>query len=416
MTDLNHVVVVGASLAGVHAAAALRREGFAGDVTVIDAQPHQPYDRPPLSKELLAGRFGPDDIALRSAADLDVTWMLGAPATGLRLRSFDGGDTGGGENGGDTGGEIICGDTAVAFDGLVIACGASARTLPGTSDLGAVQTLRTLDDAMALRGALDDGLSSLVVIGAGFIGLEVAATCRQRGVEVTVVESAAQPLSRVLGDEVGAMVARLHRDNGVDLRLGAGVDSIAAATGDAPTALLDVTLDDGSVIAAERIVVGIGVVPETGWLDGSGLVIDNGVVCDATLLAAPGVVAAGDLVRWPSRRYGSMLRVEHWDHAIASGEAAARRLLAGADAAAFDPIPWFWSDQFDTKIQLVGLVGPDVEVVGSPDDGRFVAVYGRDGVVSGVLGVNRPRHVNMMRTNVTQAAAFDDVVSEVAAL
>lgn len=393
-------MVVGASLAGVHAAVALRREGFDGEIVVADAQPHTPYDRPPLSKELLTGRFAPADIALRPAHDLDVTWRLGAPARSLELA-------------GDGGGVVTVGDDAVEFDGLVVACGASARHLPGTADIPGVGVLRTLDDALALAAAIDDGLASIVVVGAGFIGLEVAASCRSRGVGVTIVEPLPQPLGRVVGADVGAAIADVHRRHGVDVRCGVSVASVAAA-GSGGVA---VTLDDGSVLEAGRVVVGIGVQPATGWLEGSGLTLDDGVVCDETLLAAPGVVAAGDIARWPSRRYATMLRVEHWDHAVASGEAAGRRLLAGDSAEVFDPVPWFWSDQYDTKIQLVGRTGPDAVVVpGALDEDRFAVVYGADGVVSGVLGVNRPRHVAMMRPAVAEAVGFDDAVARAAAL
>jgi 3-phenylpropionate/trans-cinnamate dioxygenase ferredoxin reductase component len=402
-SPMQSIVVVGASLAGVHAAAALRREGFTGTITVVDAQRHVPYDRPPLSKDLLTGRFSPDDIALRSAVDLDVTWRLGSEAVGLELASPDAPATGGGR--------VLVADGEIAFDGLVIACGASARTLPGTAGRHDVQVLRTLDDALALRDALDAGLSSLVVVGAGFIGLEVAASCRQRDVAVTVVEPMAAPLGRILGDEVGHALAQVHRNHGVDMRLGVGVQRLDAANGDRTCVA---HLDDGTSVSAQRVVVGIGVVPNTGWLEGSGLTIDNGVVCDQTLLAAPGVVAAGDLARWPSARFGTMLRVEHWDHAVASGEAAARRLLAGTDGQIFDPVPWFWSDQYDTKVQLVGLAGADADrdvVAGSLDEDRFAVVYGRNGVVTGVLGVNRPRHVALMRARVEQGASFDDVVA-----
>lgn len=399
--SMNSIVVVGASLAGVHAAVALRGDGFSGSITVVDAQIHRPYDRPPLSKELLTGRFNPADIGLRSAVDLDVTWRLGSEAVGLELH----------DNGGGVGGRVLLADGDLAFDGLVIACGASARTLPGTADVEGVGVLRTLDDALALRSALDEGVSSVVVVGAGFIGLEVAASCRQRGVDVTLVEPMAAPLGRILGDDVGLALARVHRNHGVDVRLGVGVDRVeasAAGTG------CDVYLDDGSSLTADRVVVGIGVVPNTAWLEGSGLTIDNGVVCDETLAAAPGVVAAGDLARWPSPRFATMMRVEHWDHAVASGEAAARRLLVGPDAGAFDPVPWFWSDQYDTKVQLVGVAGADAgsEVVsGSLDEDRFAVVYGRDGWVTGVLGVNRPRHVAMMRARVEQGISFDDAVA-----
>lgn len=392
-------MVVGASLAGVHAAAGLRRMGFDGDLLIVDTQTRQPYDRPPLSKELLSGRFDVPQLGLRAADNLDATWRLGATATGVELH-----------RGG--GGTLHCGDTPLRFDGLVVASGATARTLPGTESIDGVQTLRDLTEALALRDALDGGLESLVVVGAGFIGLEVAATCRQRGVDVTVVEVGAQPLSRVLGDEVGAAVTRLHRSHGVDMRLGVGVDGIGGTAGN-----LTVALDDGSVLSTQRVVVGIGVTPSVGWLDSSGVILDDGIICDETLLAAPGVVAAGDVARWPSQRYGARLRIEHWDHAIASGEAAARRLLEGPGVGAFDPTPWFWSDQYDTKLQLVGLPGPDVHVVaGTLHDDRFAVVFGRDGIVSGVLGFNRPRHVAMMRTRVADAASTDEVVAAVEAL
>lgn len=426
------IVVVGASLAGVHAAAALRRDGFEGELVVIDAQPHEPYDRPPLSKELLVGRMSPADLTLRAAEGLSATWQRGVRATALELDAAGGG--GGvvrleGAHGDGSGGEGSGGDGSgeVGFDGLVLACGAEPRTLPGTEGLAGVGVLRTLDDAVALRTALDDGLSSLVVVGAGFIGLEVAASARQRGVDVTVIEPLDQPLGRVLGPDVGAALARIHRAHGVDLRLGVGVESVTAAGAGVGGKRTVVTLTDGSVLDAERVVVGIGVVPATGWLEGSGLTLDNGVVCDATLSAGPGVVAAGDIARWPSARAGRLVRVEHWDHAVGSGEAAARRLLGGPDVPAFDPLPWFWSDQYDTKIQLVGFPSPagataadgaalQQEVVGSLDEDRFAVVYGRDGAATAVLGVSRPRHVALLRASVSDGAPFDEVVAAARAL
>ena len=415
-------MVVGASLAGVHAAAALRRDGFDGELVVVDGQSHEPYDRPPLSKELLVGRMGPADLKLRAAEGLAATWRRGTQATALDL---DPSGVGGGVvrlDGGDADGP-----GEVAFDGLVIACGAEPRTLPGTEGLAGVGVLRTLDDALALRAALDGGLSSLVVVGAGFIGLEVAASARQRGVAVTVIEPLDQPLGRVLGPDVGAALARIHRAHGVDLRLGVGVESIVAVDGSGDGERTSVTLTDGSTLDADRVVVGIGVVPATDWLEGSGLALDNGVVCDDTLSAAPHVVAAGDIARWPSARAGRLVRVEHWDHAVGSGEAAARRLLGGPDVPAFDPVPWFWSDQYDTKIQLVGFASPaggaggdgdtiHQEVIGSLDDDRFAVVYGRNGVATAVLGVSRPRHVALLRAAVSDGAPFDEVVAAARAL
>jgi 3-phenylpropionate/trans-cinnamate dioxygenase ferredoxin reductase subunit len=392
---VERIAIVGASLAGMHAAHTLRREGFDGQLTVIDADPHTPYDRPPLSKQVLAGEWDPERITLPAALeDLDIDWRLGRAASALdvgarRLSLTDG--------------------TAVSFDGCVVATGAAPRRLPGQPELAGVHLLRTLDDCLAIRADLDAGPSRVVVIGAGFIGAEVAATCRHRGLPVTLVEVAPVPLERALGREIGQVCADLHRDHGVDVRLGTGVE---AFLGD--RRLEGVVLSDGSVVDTEVAVVGVGVTPNTAWLEGSGLRLDDGVVCDETLLAAPGVVAAGDIARWPSRRFGELLRVEHWENAVQQGEAAARRLLV-SDAAAegFDPIPWFWSDQYDRKIQLAGRSSADhaVEVVhGSLDEKRFVALYGRDGVVTGVLGFNRPRHVMQLRQLVADAVPWPEAV------
>jgi NADPH-dependent 2,4-dienoyl-CoA reductase/sulfur reductase-like enzyme len=395
LTHPASVTIVGASLAGTHAARTLRADGYEGQITLIGDEPHQPYDRPPLSKQVLAGTWDTDRIGLPAADDLeDVTWRLGRRATAFRLQErvleLDGGEE-------------------LAVDALLIATGASPRWLPGSEDLGGVHVLRTLDDCVALRRQLDAEPRRVVVVGAGFIGAEVAATCRERGLEVTVVEPLPAPLERGLGPAMGMVLADLHREHGVDLRLGTGVDGLEG--GDQ---VESVRLSDGSSVPADVVLVGIGVVPNTGWLEGSGLTIDNGIVCDATSLAAPGVTAAGDVARWESPRYGRLLRVEHWEHAIQHGEAAARRLLvADADAVPFDPVPWFWSDQYDRKIQLAGVSAPhdEVEVViGSTDERRFVALYGHEGRVTAVLGMNRPRHVMQLRTHAEHRTPFGEAV------
>jgi NADPH-dependent 2,4-dienoyl-CoA reductase/sulfur reductase-like enzyme len=391
---IGSVVVVGASLAGMHAAHTLRRDGFDGRITVIDGETHEPYDKPPLSKQVLKGDWDTDRIVLPAAKeDLDLDWRLGEHALGLDLA--------------DRFVRLGAGDR-VGFDGLVLATGAAARHLPDTAHLGGVFALRSLDDCLGLRAELDREPSRVVVIGAGFIGSEVAATCRARGLEVTILEMAPVPLERALGAEMGMVCAGLHRQHGVDLRLGVGVDGLVGTD-----RVEGVRLADGEVIAAEVVVVGIGVAPTTGWIDGSGLTIDNGVVVDETLEAAPGVVAAGDIARYPSRRFGELLRIEHWENAIQMGAAAAKRLLVTdpAEAEVYDPVPYFWSDQYDRKIQLVGRSGPDdqVEVVhGSTDEGRFVALYGRQGRVVGVLGMNRPRHVMQLKALVDEGASWDD--------
>ena len=400
---IGSVVVVGASLAGMHAAHTLRAEGFTGEITMIDADANMPYDKPPLSKQVLAGEWDAERITLPAAKeDLGLDYRLGRRAMGLdvadRFVRLDRGER-------------------VGYDGLILATGAAARWLPGAPMLEGVHVVRSLDDCLGLRDALEERPSRVVVVGAGFIGAEVAATCRGRGLEVTLLEGLATPLERALGPLVGSVMAELHRDNGVDLRLGVGVSGF-----DGVDRVEAVRLDDGTVIPAEVVVVGIGVTPNTGWLEGSGLELDDGIVTDDTLCAAPGVVAAGDIARWPSARYGERLRVEHWETAVQMGEAAAKRLLADHDGRAtevFDPVPWFWSDQYDRKIQLAGRssAGDDVEiVVGSLEERRFVALYGRAGRVVGVLGMNRPRHVMQLRGLVEAGVGWDEGRSQARAL
>jgi 3-phenylpropionate/trans-cinnamate dioxygenase ferredoxin reductase component len=257
--------------------------------------------------------------------------------------------------------------------------------------------LRSLDDCVALRAALAAGPQRVAVVGAGFIGCEVAATARGLGLDVTVIEPLPAPCIRGLGEEMGSFVADLHRDHGVDLRLGAVVEGVDGA-GRAER----LRLADGDVVDADVVVVGIGVSPVTGWLEGSGLTLDDGVVCDATCAAAPGVVAAGDVCRWDHPAYGR-IRVEHWDNAIEQGGHAARTLLAhlaGAPGEPFAPVPWFWSDQYDRKLQLAGRAPADatVDIVeGSLEERRFLATYTSGGEVVAVLGVNMPAKVMRWR-------------------
>ena len=389
---LRAVTIVGASLAGLNAAEALRRDGFDGPVTLIGAESRLPYDRPPLSKQVLAGDWEPERAALTDSEELasdEIEARLGLRATALDLDAREL--------------TLHTGET-VAFDGLVIATGARCRTMPGTEGLGGVHVLRSLDDCLALRGDLEAVPQRVVVVGAGFIGAEVAATARGRGLEVTVVEALPNPLSRVLGDEMGRVCAEVHRDHGVDLRTGVGVDRI-----EGDRRVERVTLTDGSIIDADVVVVGIGVVPNTEWLDGSGLQVGDGVLCDASCLAAERVTAAGDVARWPNQLFGETMRVEHWDNAAAQGAHAARRLL-NPETGPFRPVPWFWSDQYDRKIQLAGRVRPDDEVRvvnGSVEERRFAAIYGRAGRIVGVLGFNRPRHVMRYRALIEQGASFD---------
>ena len=393
--------IVGASLAGIRAAEALRREGFSGTVALIGDEAHRPYDRPPLSKQLLSGAWEPDRIGLTKPekfAELDLDLRLSTRATGFDLASRVLTTTG------------PAGEHRETVDGLLIATGARCRTLPGTEGMAGVHVLRGLDDALALRADFERGPKRVVVVGAGFIGAEVAATARGREIPVTMIEALPTPLGRILGEQMGSVIADVHREHGVDLRTGVGVDSING--GDA---VESVTLSDGTIIDADVVVIGIGVIPNSDWLEGSGLQIDNGVVCDATMLAAPGVTAAGDVARWPNYCFDEVMRVEHWDNAIEQGIHAAKRLLV-EDAAAepFTPVPWFWSDQYDRKIQLAGRVraGDDIEIAtGSLEERRFAALYGRAGKLVGVLGFNRPRHVMHYKTMIQDGVSFADALA-----
>jgi 3-phenylpropionate/trans-cinnamate dioxygenase ferredoxin reductase subunit len=392
----DRVVVVGASLAGLRAVEELRRLAYDGEIVVVGAEDHAPYDRPPLSKDLLAGETSVDEIGLRRQPieDLGAEWELGR--TGV---SFD------------------VGDRAVTLDdgrvlaggrGVVLATGASPRTLPGTPDLAGIHVLRTLDDCLAIRDDLDRSPQRVVVVGAGFIGAEVAATCRGRHLDVTVLEALPSPMVRGLGAAMGDVLAGMHRDHGVDLRTSTGVEGF-----DGHERVERIRLADGSTIDADVVVVGVGVVPNTDWLTDSGLTVDNGVVCDETLLAAPGIVAAGDVCRWPNPLFGgAAMRLEHWTNAAEQGVAAGARLLAD-DPAPYAPVPFVWSDQYETKIQVVGHVRGDDEIVvvdGSTDELRFVAAVGRAGRLVGAIGFSRPRVVMQYRRMIAEGASWDDVL------
>ncbi len=403
MTASARIVVVGASLAGLRAAETLRSDGFGGEVVVIGAEPHRPYDRPPLSKKLLAGEWDAERIALRrpdAADELDVDWRLGTAAVAFdaasrRIELDDG--------------------TALTADGVVLATGSRPRRLPGQEDLAIVHELRTVDDALALRAAIASGSRRVVVVGAGFIGLEVAATARRLGNDVTVLEGAEAPLVRGVGSDVGRLVGDLFAAEGVEVRCEVAVEAL---TGDG------VVLAGGEVVGADVIVVGIGVVPATDWLAGSGVAVDDGVVCDATLQVtstsgAPvdGVFAAGDVARWWNPRFDEQMRVEHWTNAAEQGAAAAANLLAAGAGEApepYAPVPFVWSDQFDHRLQYLGHAGPDDDVAivaGSVDEGRLLALYGRDGRLRAAFGLNAPRWVMPMRRLLLDGTSWDDALT-----
>ncbi|MFF9132927.1 NAD(P)/FAD-dependent oxidoreductase [Streptomyces sp. NPDC014806] len=386
------ITVVGASLAGLSTVRALRAEGYDGGIFVVGEERHLPYDRPPLSKDFLKGDIDADALALGDADEYDslgVEWLLGERA--VRLDPADRSLT-------------LSGGRRLRTDGVVIATGASPRTLPGTDGLAGVHTLRTLDDARALRAALLDGLPRVVVIGAGFIGAEVASTAHRLGLHVTVVEALDVPLERQLGRTMGLVCASLHTDHGVRLLTGTGV---AGLTG--TERVTGVRLADGRELPADIVVVGVGVRPATDWLAGSGVPVDDGVVCDAGCATGiPGVVAVGDVARCPHPFTGRHARIEHWSNAGEQARTAARTLLTGVPAAAPVTAPYFWSDQYQVRIQLAGHVAPGAEpeiVDGDVDSRTFTAVYRRADTPVAVLSLNQPKLFNRLRRSLTPAVA-----------
>jgi len=413
----NRIVIVGASLAGARAAHSVRAAGHDGTLTLIGAEPHLPYDRPPLSKEFLTGDQDPDSLALDPDGaydELDADVMLSTHAVGLDLdtRTVAIAPAAGGNA------------ETVPFDGLVIATGAAARPLPGVGNMTGVHTLRTVDDAAAIRDGLVAG-ARVAVVGGGFIGSEVAASAAARGCDVTVIEAAPAPLVRGLGAEMGTRVGALHGQNGVELRLGVGVDGVLGAD-----RVEAVAMADGSRVPADLVVVGIGVVPNTAWLEGSGLQVDNGVVCDATLCCGPpGVYAVGDVARapngWLSPWHGDRpVRVEHWTAAVEHGMAVGRNLVAPAEAQPYNSVPFVWSDQYDARIQIAGHpdADDDVEVLAGsadddPDSGRsFVAGYRRDGRLSAVMALDAIRPFVRFRRLLASHPTWDEALELAATL
>jgi NADPH-dependent 2,4-dienoyl-CoA reductase/sulfur reductase-like enzyme len=369
------VAVVGASLAGLSAARALRDQSYDGRIVVIGDEVHAPYDRPPLSKEFLAGMASLDDITLGTPddADLDIEWRLGTTAIGLDPISRS---------------VLLRDGSEVRADGVVLATGARARLLPGSEGLDGVHVLRSLDDAIALREDLA-AAERLVVIGAGFIGAEVASTARKLGLEVTVVETQPVPLAGPLGPEMGAVCAELHADHGTRLVAGTGVSGLVG-TGRVEA----VELTDGTRLPADVVVVGVGATPNIEWLADSGVALGNGVLTDARgATNIPGVVAVGDCAASWSASAERHVRIEHWTNALEQPATAVATLL-GAGEPAPTPVPYFWSDQYGARIQFAGSRGGgDVArvVEGSCADRSFLVVYERDGHPVAVLGMNQPR-------------------------
>jgi 3-phenylpropionate/trans-cinnamate dioxygenase ferredoxin reductase component len=397
---MRRLVVVGASLAGLRAAQAARAAGFDGDLVMVGDERELPYTRPPLSKELLAGEHSIDRVRL-PCDTLDAQWRLGVSATSLDRRRRRGG---------------LCDGDEVAYDRLIVATGSRARRWPGAgAELEGVHVLRNLEDALALRAALDHR-PAVAIVGAGFIGCEVAQTARKQGLDVTLIDIAETPMLP-LGPLLGTWCAELHRGHGVDLRLGTGV---AALLGDGRVEAVELTA--GSRVAADVVVVGLGALPNTEWLAGSGLQLDPGLVCDATLTAAgdPDILGAGDIVTWPHPlANGEPVRIEHWTVAAEHGQLAGRNVLSTpGERKPYHAPPYFWSDQYDVKIQSVGLPGraERVEILeSSPDRSRLLCAGECDGRLVGVIAINAARRLASYRQALTDPPAFAELRATVAA-
>jgi len=390
MTSPREIAVVGASLAGLRAVEALRRRGYDGRIVWIGEETHLPYDRPPLSKQVLRVEWTPDRTALKANYEaLGADLRLGRRAIALdvterRVTLDDGG--------------------SVSFDGLVIATGAAARRLPGSEHMTNVHVLRTLDDALAILASLEKK-PRVAVVGAGYIGLEVAASCRTLGLDVTVVEALAVPLAPAIGETMGRAIIDLHLERGVVVRTGV---TVSGFLGDREAEGL--RLSDGTTVPADLVVVGIGVTPNTAWLSGSPIEVASGVVCDSCLRTnVPGIVACGDVARWENPLFGETMRVEHWTNAVEQANAAASALLDGDGAPPLSSVPYFWSDQYDAKIQFAGRIarGDTLRVVeGSVAERNLVALYGRAGKLRGVLVVNKPAALIRNRKAIADGADF----------
>jgi 3-phenylpropionate/trans-cinnamate dioxygenase ferredoxin reductase subunit len=391
VTTSGGVVIVGGGLAAARTAEQLRRSEYTGPITIVSNEKHLPYDRPPLSKEVL--RAETDDVTLKPAEfyeENDITVLLGKGARSVNTDAMTVTLTDGSELG---------------YDELIIATGLVPKRIPSFPELPGIHVLRSFDESLKLRREADSARHA-VVVGAGFIGCEVAASLRGLGVDVVLVEPQPAPLASVLGERIGSLVARLHRAEGVDVRCGIGVGEVRGTD-----KVEKVVLSDGTELDADLVVVGIGSHPATAWLEGCGVAVDNGVVCDAAGRAsAPHVWAIGDVASWRNT-VGHQVRVEHWSNVADQARALVPAML-GKDAPTAVTVPYFWSDQYDVKIQCLGEPEATDIVHVVEDDGRkFLAFYERDGVVAGVVGGGMPGKVMKVRAKIAAGAPISDVLT-----
>ena len=391
MANTGGIVIVGGGLAGARTAEQLRRAEYDGPITIVSDEQHLPYDRPPLSKEVL--RNADHDVVLKPQEFYDearITLRLGNGVTAV-----------------DTAAKTLtlADGSTLGYDELVIATGLEPKRIPSFPDLEGIRVLRSLGESAELREHASSARKA-VIIGAGFIGCEVAASLRQLGVDVVIVEPQPTPLASVLGEKIGALVTRLHEAEGVQVRCGVGVDSVS---GDGKVE--KVVLSDGTELDADIVVVGIGSRPVTGFLDGSGVEVDNGVVCDsAGRTNVEHVWAIGDVASWRNEA-GHQERVEHWSNVAEQARVLVPALLGREPASAAVSVPYFWSDQYDVKIQCLGEPAADDVVHLVSDDGRkFLAYYERDGVLTAVVGGGMPGKVMKARGKIAAGAPIADVL------
>ncbi|MCU1480913.1 MAG: pyridine nucleotide-disulfide oxidoreductase [Subtercola sp.] len=404
---VKRLVIVGASLAGMKAVEGARKSGFAGEIVLIGDEQHFPYDRPPLSKRFLDDERDVPYFREHTSyvEDLDATLLLGSPATALRPADKT----------------VIVSGRPVPYDALVIATGASPRVMPQWAGMQGVVTLRRFADAVTIRGALD-AQKNVTIIGAGFIGAEIASAARKSGCSVTIVEATETPLARAVGPEMGIELSKMHEKNGTALYCGVTVSAVNGGAGGGASGdrVESVELSDGRVVPTDLLLVSIGASPATEWLRDSGLEItpDGGIVCDATLeTSIPGIYAAGDVVHWPNAIMDTTMRLEHWTSANEQGALAGKNAAGVAPTATYETVPYFWSDWYGNRIQFVGVAGTIVPhvVSGSIESDKFVALYQLGDRVVGALAVNEPSRIMKERRRISQRTSWQEALDVYAA-
>ncbi len=401
---MEHAVIVGAGLGGLRTVEFLRRGQFPGRISLVGDEPHEPYDRPPLSKQILAGQWPEERAVLHRGklADLDVSLRLGTSVVSVDDAAVE-----------------LSDGTQLRYDVLVVATGVRPRRLPGQPDHPELHVLRTLEDCRGIRDSISRA-RSLLVVGAGFIGAEVAATARTAGLEVTMLEALPAPFARVLGEQMGQLCARLQSDNGVTVRCGVRLEDFVNTSEDGNGGVA-VRLADGSIVRADCGVIGVGTVVDDSWLAGLGLPTGGGLLCDATgLVEGTGnIYAVGDVAAWRHPTFGDRPRIEHWTSAAEQAAVVAQRIAGKQITSQADAVPYFWSDQYGLTLQLVGRcdLATSVEVLHDPGVIKgTVAGYFADGALVAVLAFHAPRLLNRYRRLVAAAAPVQEVRATAAEL